>query len=414
MKISQLVENKKPYHESVASRLPRGIQTQQQLLNLGYRVAVKDLGLAKAKTLDENFAAKLVNSYHRQCLEEGVGSFLGKLGGHVVGAAGAAGRKIAGAATAAGNSLKGAWNDAKQGYADAKGSWDPTAGSTGGAASSGTAPAASGSGAAPAASGGTAAPAASGSSAAPAASGGTAAPAASGSGAAPAGDGADGGSGGATPPASTPPKAGGGVGDIMKAIDQLDPASKKQLAGELDKSIKAAPAAAGAEDPNSGTKTDTTNAGDWAADGRDASAADHATPADVKPASGATPPADELDDIKKNAGLPAGATPPAAGTTPPAGTAPKPATPNFGGAQGQASAPSKVSYSGMPKPKPLPQATPAQGAYSVKSAYGAAPKPAAAPAAPQFKGPKVNGLQVRNMGEGKKLKFRSNFLGIDI
>jgi len=35
-------------------------------------------------------------------------------------------------------------------------------------------------------------------------------------------------------------------------------------------------------------------------------------------------------------------------------------------------------------------------------------------AAPQVNGPKVNGLQVRNMGESKKLKFRSNFLGIDI
>ena len=41
-------------------------------------------------------------------------------------------------------------------------------------------------------------------------------------------------------------------------------------------------------------------------------------------------------------------------------------------------------------------------------------KNAAAAAVPQFKGPKVNGLQVRNMGEGRKSKFRSNFLGIDL
>ena len=67
MKISQLVatKNTKQYHESVASRLPRGVKSQQQLLNLGYSVAVHDLGLSKAKTLDENFAANLINSYHK-------------------------------------------------------------------------------------------------------------------------------------------------------------------------------------------------------------------------------------------------------------------------------------------------------------------------------------------------------------
>jgi len=92
--------------------------------------------------------------------------------------------------------------------------------------------------------------------------------------------------------------------------------------------------------------------------------------------------------------------------------------PNYGSGQTQAPAPSKVNYSGIPKSAPLPQATPAQGAYSVKGAYGqpapaAAPAPAAPPS-PELKGPKVNGLQVRNMGEGKKLKFRSNFLGMDL
>ena len=127
MKISQLVATKKytQYYESVANKLPRGIKTQQQLLNLGYSIAVNDLGLAKAKTLDENFAAKLVNSYHKQCIDEGIGSFLGKAAGNVVGAAGAAGRGI-----------KNAWNDAKQGYKDAKGAWDenpPTPAGTGAA-----------------------------------------------------------------------------------------------------------------------------------------------------------------------------------------------------------------------------------------------------------------------------------------
>ena len=115
MKITQLVATKKytQYHESVANKLPRGIKTQQQLLNLGYSIAVNDLGLAKAKTLDENFAAKLVNSYHKQCIDEGIGSFLGKAAGNVVGAVQAAGRGI-----------KNSWNDAKAGYAAGKGSWD--------------------------------------------------------------------------------------------------------------------------------------------------------------------------------------------------------------------------------------------------------------------------------------------------
>jgi len=344
MKISQLVATKTKtlYHESVASRLPRGIKTQQQLLNLGYRVAVEDLGLTKAKTLNENFAAKLINSYHRQSLNEGVGSFLGKLGGHVVGAAGAAGR-----------GLSNAWKDAKQGYKDAKGAWDenpPTpAGTGGGEAPAGGAAAPAGGGAAPAGGGADrpyVAPAGGGS-AAPSPGGETPTP----------------------PAAGTLPKTGGGgIGDIMKAIDGLDPAGKKQLAGELEKSIN--------------------------------------TPTPAAP--GSAPPAPEVAPAKQ----------PAPGETPPAAPGAKPA-PNFGSGQSQAPAPSKVNYSGIPKPAPLPQATPAQGAYSVKSAYAqptpAAPAaPTAAPAAPQFKGPKVNGLQVRNMGEGKKLKFRSNFLDMDL
>jgi hypothetical protein len=68
---------------------------------------------------------------------------------------------------------------------------------------------------------------------------------------------------------------------------------------------------------------------------------------------------------------------------------------NFGGGQTQAPAASKVNFSG------------------IKNAAAALPK-AVAGAVPQFKGPKVNGLQVRNMGEGKKSKFRSSFLGIDL
>ena len=130
----------------------------------------------------------------------------------------------------------------------------------------------------------------------------------------------------------------------------------------------------------------------------------------------------KADEIEKQAAAPVSGAdrpyvaPPAAPA--PTSTAPAAPAPNYGSGQTQAPAPSKVNYSGIPKAAPLPQATPAQGAYSVKSAYGqpapaAAPAPAAPPA-PEFKGPKVNGLQVRNMGEGKKLKFRSNFLGMDL
>lgn len=115
MNITELVKSiNTPYYETVASRLPRGIKSQEHLLNLGYEITVRDLGLPRAKTLDESFAVNLINSYHRQCINEGVGSFLGKAAGNVAGAVGAAGRGI-----------KGAWNDAKQGYKDAKASWDP-------------------------------------------------------------------------------------------------------------------------------------------------------------------------------------------------------------------------------------------------------------------------------------------------
>lgn len=291
MKISQLIAiNKKPYYESVANRLPRGIKTQQQLLNIGYKIAVEDLGLAKAKTLNENFAAKLVNSYHTQCLDEGVGSFLGRAAGHTVGAVGAAGRGIAGG-------IAGAWKDAKQGYKDAKKSWDPKTDTS-----------------------------------APSPGGNTPTP----------------------PTAGTPLSATSGAEDPTALRAQA--AELTQKADEIEK--QAAEPVSGSDRPY------------------------------VAPPAGKVEPT--LD------------TP--AGTTPPV-TAPAPTAP----------APSKVNYSGIPKAAPLPKATPSQGAYNVKSAYGQ-PAPAAAPspAAPQFKGPKVNGLQVRNMGEGKKLKFRSNFLGIDL
>ena len=276
MKISQLVssKNKMPYHESIASRLPRGIKSQQQLLNLGYSVAVRDLGLLKAKTLDEGFASKLINSYHTQSLEEGVGSFLGKAAGNAVGAAGAAGRGLAGA-----------WKDAKAGYAAAKGSWDPK--------SDKEEPAATG--AAPTA---TATPAAGGT--APTATA-TPGPAGTTGGAAQGGTAGAGGisrpyvvspddagaapsAAGAAPAGGAAPSTAGNIGDIMKTIDALDRPSKEQLAGELEKSIAGGGKPAPAGMPPQGSPVGTPPA----APGATPPAAPGATP---PAAPGATPPA---------------------------------------------------------------------------------------------------------------------------
>ena len=292
MNITELVKSiNTPYYETVASRLPRGIKSQQHLLNLGYVITVQDLGLSRAKTLDESFAANLVNSYHKQCLNEGVGSFLGKAAGHVVGGLGAA------------------WRDAKKGYADAKASWaDKTAPAAGAApAPGGTAPAASG--AAPAAGGTTAAPAPASGGTEPAAppstyatGGDTGRPyvAQPGAGAAPEAPAAGGSAPAPTAPASGGTAPAGDIGSIMKAIDGLDPASKKQLAGELEKSINTpAPAA---EKPG---------------------AAPAAEKPGAAPAAGGTAPAAGAPTASTSAPAPADAaapaTPPAGGTTPPAG-----------------------------------------------------------------------------------------------
>ena len=248
MNITELVKSiNTPYYETVASRLPRGIKSQEHLLNLGYKITVRDLGLSRAKTLDESFAVNLINSYHRQCINEGVGSFLGKAAGNVVGAVGAAGRGI-----------KNAWNDAKQGYKDAKTSWDPK---TGAPPAGATAPApVNGTTAVPPpASGGTEPAATPSTYATPAASGDTGRPYV------------------AQPDASAAPEASapaGDIGSIMQAIDKLDRPSKQQLAGELEKSLAAPPAA----EPETSAPAATPAPG--------------ATP----PAPGATPPADSGQD----------------------------------------------------------------------------------------------------------------------
>ena len=146
-------------------------------------------------------------------IDEGLGSFLGKAAGHAVGGVGAA------------------WRDAKQGYKDAKAVWDPKDppgtynNDPAAPPATGTVPAAPpATGTVPAepTAGGTPSPAPTGDTGrpyvAPAPAGGAPAPA----------------------PAADP----GAIGSIMQAVDKLDPASKKQLAGELEKSMAAPPPAA--------------------------------------------------------------------------------------------------------------------------------------------------------------------------
>ena len=143
----------------------------------------------------------------QQELDEGFGDFVGRAAGHVAGAAGAAGR-----------GLKGAWNDAKAGYAAAKGAWDPKDG-TAPTAAAGTAPAAAVPGGAAPAPQSVSAPGRPYVAPAPAAA--RTAPGA-----------------GTTAPS---PSTAGSIGDIIKMIDTLDQPSKQQLAGELEKNIAATP-----------------------------------------------------------------------------------------------------------------------------------------------------------------------------
>jgi hypothetical protein len=147
-------------------------------------------------------------------VDEGIGDLAGRAAGHVVGAAGKAGR-----------GLSGAWQDAKAGYAAAKGAWDPkdkTAVAPGATDPTATDPAASGVANASSV-GGAGQPTGGGNRpyVAPAAA--RTAPGA----------------------ATTAPNPGtaGNISDIMKTIDALDRPSKQQLAGELAKSIAAKPAA---------------------------------------------------------------------------------------------------------------------------------------------------------------------------
>jgi len=116
MKVTDIFESAEQYHISLANKIPKGIKSTQELFDVGYSIAVKDLGLTEAKSLDSKFAINLINAYSNQQLDEGIGSAIGKAAGWTAGAVGAAGRKIGQA-----------WDDAKAGYAAGKARWNPTA-----------------------------------------------------------------------------------------------------------------------------------------------------------------------------------------------------------------------------------------------------------------------------------------------
>jgi hypothetical protein len=116
MKVTDIFESGEQYHISLANKIPKGIKSTQELFDVGYSIAVKDLGLTEAKSLDSKFAINLINAYSNQQLDEGIGSAIGKAAGWTAGAVGAAGRKIGQA-----------WDDAKAGYAAGKARWNPTA-----------------------------------------------------------------------------------------------------------------------------------------------------------------------------------------------------------------------------------------------------------------------------------------------
>ena len=142
MKIVQLVTEKtnSSLHESIAKQIPRGLNSQQEIFNVGYKLAVKTVGLKEAQQLNTKFATQLLASYYRQHLDEGLGSAIGYGAGKLAKGAGA----IAGG-------LAGMWDAAKKGFAAGRGTVSsaaddepatapaPTGGAAGGTAPSGDA-----------------------------------------------------------------------------------------------------------------------------------------------------------------------------------------------------------------------------------------------------------------------------------
>jgi hypothetical protein len=293
-------------------------------------------------------------------LDEGIGSFLGKAAGNVVGG------------------VKAAWKDAKQGYKDAKSSWDDPAG-TGVPAAPGTTPAAD-PGTAPAPTGG-----------APAPTGDTGRPYV-----APAP------TGGAPAPAADP----GAIGSIMQAVDKLDPASKKQLAGELEKNINTpAQWPAGLPKFNSVTgqkfaspeeAEQVTNSPEFKQQEADVAAGKD--PAGTPPpAPGATPPVDTPTPPAPGAPPPApGATPPVGTPTPPAPGATPPADSKMTAAQQAAL---KAKLQGQ---RQAGKTTATQTGSGFKDYVGGSPN---------YRGFDAQGNAIPNKVMRESVEFYSKFLG---
>jgi len=84
-------------------------------------------------------------------------------------------------------------------------------------------------------------------------------------------------------------------------------------------------------------------------------------------------------------------------------------TASYSGGQTQAPAPNKVNYSGMPKPKPLPQATAAtNGAYSAKTSYATQAPATASPSVNQNLDPRAAGANSRARMAARRPKLKED------
>lgn len=107
MKINHLIkESTAPLYERVAKQIPRGIQSHNEICKVGYKIAVQEVGIKEAQQLDARFAVKLMSSYYQQHINEGLGSAIGYGAG-----------KLAKGVGAVAGGLAGMWDAAKKGWA---------------------------------------------------------------------------------------------------------------------------------------------------------------------------------------------------------------------------------------------------------------------------------------------------------
>jgi hypothetical protein len=133
MKINHLIkESNTTLHERVAQKIPRGIQSHNEICKIGYKLAVQEVGIKEAQQLDAKFAIKLMSSYYQQHINEGLGSAIGYGAG-----------KLAKGVGAVAGGVAGMWDAAKKGFAAGRSTVSGAADDAP-ATSGGTAPAASG------------------------------------------------------------------------------------------------------------------------------------------------------------------------------------------------------------------------------------------------------------------------------